>query len=126
MRDTHPDPIDILSIHPYPGTENLRFGNNDKDSAVPLRTFKRIADTIGRPIIIGESGGEGFRESDGKCPPFTRSLIEEAVEADYPIILYWLDGGERPLNFDLSKTPALNKLLLDADKQLTQKASIRK
>ncbi|MCL5103609.1 MAG: glycoside hydrolase family 5 protein [Armatimonadetes bacterium] len=122
MRDVHPDPIDILSIHFYPGIDNLRFGNSDKDSAVALRTLKQIADRIGKPVIIGESGGEGFQELNGKCSPFTQSLIKEAVAADYPVILYWMEGMSNPLAFDLDKTPALNKLLLDAGRQLTRKA----
>ncbi|MHB9038593.1 MAG: cellulase family glycosylhydrolase [Armatimonadota bacterium] len=125
IRDIHPDPIDLISIHFYSvDGSNLRFGNKDKDSAVALRQIKQICDKVGKPVIIGEWGGEAFDQSQsGGCLPFTRNVVKEAVDANYPVLLYWMKGGDDPLRFDLDKTPELNKLLLDAEKKLLEKAA---
>ncbi|MCL5103611.1 MAG: glycoside hydrolase family 5 protein [Armatimonadetes bacterium] len=124
IRDVNPDPIDLISIHFYSGHDNIRFGNKDNDSAVALRQIKQICDKVGKPVIIGEFGGQAFdRDSTGGCPAFTRSVVKEAVDADYPIILYWMNGGEDALKFDLDKTTELNKLLFDADKKLVENAT---
>jgi hypothetical protein len=118
LRDTHPDPIDLISIHFYSGIDNTRFEIKDLNSASCLRTLKRICDRIGKPVYIGEGGGEAYKDPDGGSQPFTRNMINEAVAAGYPIILYWMWGPDDPLRFDLSKSPSLNKLLFDADKTL--------
>jgi len=119
IRDLTPDPVDLISLHYYPGIDNLRFGNKNKNSAIALRDLKKICDRIGKPGYIGETGGEAYAGTPESVSPFTADVIKEAVDAKFPIILYWLTGGENPLQFDLDKTPALNKLLLKANGQLT-------
>lgn len=124
IRDTHPDPIDLISIHFYNFFEdNIRFGNKDRESAVALAELKRIADRIGKPILIGEAGGQAFDNPTGAVPPFSRSIIEEAVKADYPIIIWWMSSFEDQLRFELDKTPQLNKMLLEADRELNKRAT---
>lgn len=112
IRNTHPDPIDIISIHFYSRIDNLRFGNRDLRSAAPLRTLKAICDRIGKPVYIGETGGEGFISGD---PVFSRNVLNEAVAALYPITMYWMAVSDTPLDFDLSKTTTVNRMLTDAE-----------
>lgn len=120
IRNTHPDPIDIISIHFYPGIDNLRFGNKDRNTADTLVTFKKICDRIGKPVIIGETGGQAYDASMNTVAPFTADIINKSVDLHFPITLYWMYGGDNPLAFDLDKSPALNVLLKDADTKLNQ------
>ena len=127
LRDIHPDPIDIISIHIYNFyDDNIRFGNTDKDSAVILRQFKQMADRVGKPIIIGEAGGQAFDDPNGGVPKFSRSVIDEAVAADYPLIIWWMASVGDELRFELNKTPQLNRLLLDAERRLKARAATRR
>lgn len=124
LRDTHPDPIDIISIHLYNFDfcgDNLRFGNSDKDSAAILHNLKRIAGRIGKPIFLGETGGQAFDDPTGAVPPFSRSVIKEMVAADYPIVTWWPTSLEDQLRFELDKMPELVQMLLDADRKLNEK-----
>lgn len=120
IRDTHPDPIDLISLHIYP--EENRFGNKDKDSAAPLRELKKICDRIGKPAFIGEAGGQAFDNPDGAVPPFSRNVLKEIVASDFPIVLWWMASIPDPIRFELDKTPELNKLLLDAADQMKKRA----
>ncbi|MGC8862223.1 MAG: cellulase family glycosylhydrolase [Armatimonadota bacterium] len=125
LRDIHPDPIDIISIHLYNFDfcqDNIRFGNTDKDSAVILRDYKRMADRIGKPIFLGEAGGQAFDDPGGAVPPFSKSIIKEMVEADYPVVAWWPTSLGDELRFDLDKMPELCKMLLEADVQLKKRA----
>ncbi|MHB1456064.1 MAG: cellulase family glycosylhydrolase [Armatimonadota bacterium] len=122
IRDTNPDPIDIISIHFYPSVDNLRFGNKDNDSAKAVTELKRICDRIGKPVFIGESGGQAYEGSPDTVTPFTADLMKRVVDSEFPIMLYWMWGGENPLTFNLNKSPALNALLKDADARLRKQS----
>jgi len=126
ITDTHPDPIDIITIHLYPFfSDHLRFGITDSDSASVLRLLKQICDRIGKPAILEETGGQAFDDPTGTVPAFSRSVLEEAVAADYPAILWWmssLGSVEDVLRFELDKTPELNRLLMEALDKLRKQA----
>lgn len=126
VRDTTPDPIDIISIHFYPGVDNLRFGNKDKDSAIALVKLKRICDRIGKPVIIGEMGGQAFDGAGNAVAQFSMDVIKRVVDLQFPIALYWMSAGPDPLAFDLRKTQAINGLLVDAGKKLAEKSEVAK
>jgi len=126
LKDTHPDPIDIISVHLYNFyDDNLRFGIKEKNSAAVLRDFKQMADRIGKPIFLGEAGGQAFDDPNGAVPAFSRSLIEQAVAADYPLITWWATSLANQLRYELDKHPLLNKMLLDADRELKKRAAER-
>jgi len=116
LRDTHPDPIDLLSIHFYPGVDNLRFGNKDRDSAAALPPLKRICDRVGKPVYIGETGA--LVGGGAECPAFTRNLLREAAAAGYPLVLYWFGAGDTPLDFDLTRSAGEVKALREAGRQM--------
>ncbi|MHB9035519.1 MAG: cellulase family glycosylhydrolase [Armatimonadota bacterium] len=122
LRDTHPDPIDIITIHLYNFYgDNLWFRIKDKDSAAMLRDFKQMADHIGKPIFLGEAGGQAFDDPTGAVPAFSRNVIKELVADDYPITTWWASSLENVVRFEPDKTPQLNKLLLDAERQLKER-----
>lgn len=118
IRDTHPDPIDIISLHFYPKVNNMSFGNRDENSAVSITKLKEICDRVGKPVYIGESCGNAYAELNGQAPAFTRDLLERAVKADYPIVLCWLGFSHDPLRFDLEKARPTLELLRKADREL--------
>jgi hypothetical protein len=86
LRDVHPDPVDIISIHFYPRDGNLRFGNKDENSAKVLEIIKRVADRIGKPIYIGETGDDYEKNPDSL---FLRNVFDEVVKLNIPIALVW-------------------------------------
>lgn len=116
LRDTHPDPIDLLSIHFYPGVDNQRFGVKDKQSAAALPELKRIADRVGKPVYIGETGG--LVAPGETVPAFTRDMLDRAVQVGFPLVLYWFGKADEPLAFDLAKDAAVVKLLREADSRM--------
>ncbi len=86
LRDTHPDPIDLISIHFYATHDNLRFGNTDKQSVAALGVFKRVCDRIGKPMYLGETG-DAYPERP--TAPFVKKVLDEAVRLDIPLTLVW-------------------------------------
>ncbi|MCS7310961.1 MAG: cellulase family glycosylhydrolase, partial [Armatimonadetes bacterium] len=86
LRDTHPDPIDLLSIHFYRKHDNLRFGNRDEDSAQALTAFQRAAQRIGKPLYIGETGDDYEQRPHA---PFLRNVLEQAKRLGIPLTLVW-------------------------------------
>ncbi|MHB9035520.1 MAG: cellulase family glycosylhydrolase [Armatimonadota bacterium] len=121
LKDTHPDPIDIISIHLYNFfDDNKRLGIKDKDSAAVLRDFKQMADHIGKPIFLGETGGQAFDDPTGDVPAFSQNVIKELVATDYPITTWWVSSQDDVLRFEPDKTPQLNKILHDAERMLKE------
>jgi len=86
LRDVHPDPIDLISIHFYSTHDNLRLGNADKLSVSPLAAFKRAADRIGKPMYIGETG---FVRPRQPGLPFLSRVLDESVRLQIPLTLLW-------------------------------------
>ena len=86
VRDTHPDPIDLISIHFYSTHDNLRLGNTDKLSVSPLAAFKRAADRTGKPMYVGETG---FVRPRQPGLPFLSRVLDESVRLQIPLTLLW-------------------------------------
>jgi hypothetical protein len=86
LRDTHPDPIDLISIHFYQRHDNLRLGNTDEGSVAALAVFMQIAQRIGKPLYIGETGDDYPSRPD---TPFLKSVLDEVVRLQIPLTLVW-------------------------------------
>lgn len=86
LRDTHPDPIELISIHFYAGRDNLRFGNTDRQSVAALKVFKDASDRIGKPLYLGETG---FVKPRQPGTPFLSSVLSEVVRLQIPLTLVW-------------------------------------
>jgi len=116
LRDTHPDPIDLISIHLYPGHDNLRFGNTDKRSAAALEVFQRASRRIGKPLYIGETGYDLPLRPDA---PFLRKLLDEVVRLEIPLTLLWnwmSPGRER--NISPQQTPRVIAHMEQANRRM--------
>ncbi len=115
---THPDPIDLISIHYYNG-DAVRFGNKSQETASKLREIKKAADKAGKPIYIGETHpgkpGKEYKPGD----PFFDSLVKEVIRNRYPMVLMWVWGipGD-PAEFDPEATPELVKLMRDVNERM--------
>ncbi|MGB9607871.1 MAG: cellulase family glycosylhydrolase [bacterium] len=113
LRDVHPDPVDLISIHFYPRDGNLRFGNKDENSAEVLEIVKKVADRIGKPIYIGETG-----DDYGKNPSsvFLRNVFREVVKLNIPITLVWNWMSPNDA-YDVSpeRTPAIVSMMKEAN-----------
>lgn len=115
IRDTHPDPIDIISIHFYPKDGNIRLGYKDEESADVLAVFKRISQRLGKPLYIGETG-EDYKQSPHV--PFLKNVFNKAVELGIPLTLVWnwMSPGDR-YNVSKEETPTVVSLMKEANKK---------
>lgn len=115
IRDVHPDPIDIISIHFYPKDGNLRFGNKDENSAEVLEIIKRVTDRIGKPIYIGETGDDYSKNPDSL---FLRNVFEEVVRLSIPITLIWnwMSQGD-PYDVSPERTPKIIMIMRQANEK---------
>ncbi|MBN1344378.1 MAG: cellulase family glycosylhydrolase [Phycisphaerae bacterium] len=113
LRDTHPDPIDLISIHYYPGHDNVRLGNKDEVSVAPIAAFKRACDRIGKPMYLGETGYGMPLSAEA---PFVRQMLGEVGRLEVPLTLMWnwmSPGRER--NIDPQETPRVVTLMQEAN-----------
>lgn len=113
LRDTHPDPIDLISIHFYRKHDNLRFGNKDEDSARVLEAFKRAADRIGKPLYIGETGDD---YSQRPHAPFLRDVLQQCRRLEIPLVLVWnwMSPGD-PYDVNPQRTPPVVQMMRKAN-----------
>ncbi|MBP5093694.1 MAG: cellulase family glycosylhydrolase [Abditibacteriota bacterium] len=91
---SHPDPIDIISVHYYSGDEK-RFGKGD--AAEGLGTLKRAADKVGKPFFVGETYLAD--EPKGAKDSFIDGVFKAIEKYDIPITLMWAvppgDSGDQ-------------------------------
>jgi hypothetical protein len=111
MRDTNPDPIDLISIHFYRGDANQRLGNKDENSVGVLKIFKQLATKIGKPLYIGETN-----DLEPGAPMLT-NLLDKVVELEIPFTLLW--DWMSPGRFDINPqdTPQIVSLMQRANEK---------
>lgn len=114
LRDTHPDPINLISIHFYRKHDNLRFGNRDEDSAQVLAAFARAAQRIGKPLYIGETGDEYTQRPSA---PFLRNVLEQVARLNIPLTLVWnwMSPGD-PYDVSPQRTPQVVQMMQAANR----------
>ena len=114
LRDTHPDPIDLISIHFYRKHDNLRFGNKDEESARVLAAFQRAAERIGKPLYIGETGDE---YSIYPHAPFLRDVLDQSRKLNIPLVLIWnwMSPGD-PCDVNPQRTPQVVQMMREANR----------
>jgi len=109
MRDTNPDPIDLISIHFYSEHDNMRFGNKDPLSAKALEQLKQAADRVGKPLYIGETGDSYEKRPD---TPFLKEVLETARRLKIPLTLVWQwDSPGDPNDVNPTRTPAVVEMM---------------
>ena len=86
LRETHPAPIDLISVHFYQRHDNLRLGNTDEGSVTALAAFMQVASRIGKPLYVGETGDDYPNRPDA---PFLNRVLDEAVRLQIPLTLVW-------------------------------------
>lgn len=113
LRDTHPDPIDLLSVHFYRKHDNIRFGNKDEDAAAALAVFKRVSERIGKPLYVGETGDEYETRLN---VPFLKNVLAEATRLEIPLTLVWnwMSPGD-PYDVNPQRTPQVVEMLREAN-----------
>ena len=120
VKTMNPDPMDLVSVHYYSNVDNIRLGNEDPDSAVGLKGLKEAANRINKPIYIGETHPKDFNNPDDK---FTANLINDAVNYDYSMILYWVwDIPSDGCNITPAARPELVEKMKQANKDIRKKA----
>ncbi len=113
LRDTHPDPIDLLSIHFYRGHDNMRFGNKDEDSPQALVAFQRAAQRIGKPLYIGETGDDYAQRPNA---PFLQKVLEQAKNLNIPLVLIWnWMSPDDPYDVSAERTPQVVQMIRAAN-----------
>ncbi|MHC4715471.1 MAG: glycoside hydrolase 5 family protein, partial [Planctomycetota bacterium] len=118
---THPDPIDVISIHYY--DDGMTAAGGRLGDPTNLRLFKRIADAIGKPLFVGEIGlhGQVPRVYDRpEAIAILRKTLPVLVELKIPLTLYWTYADDRnmpgPKQYDLryGKTDGALRLIEEA------------
>lgn len=97
-------------MHFYPKHDNIRFGNEDVDSAEPLRALKRLADKAGMPLFVGEVYGP---------LPYMKNVLQVAIEEDIPIVLIWQwqTPWDTQCNVTPETAPELVQMMQDANER---------
>jgi hypothetical protein len=124
LRLTHPDPIDVISIH-YADDGMVSVGGT-LGSPANLRFFKDAADAIGKPLFVGEIGywnGAG----PWTAPPQIESLrqtLATIVNVKLPLTLYWAYGDDRTTSgggsLRYGETDAALRLIEDANDEIRE------
>ncbi|UCH35787.1 MAG: cellulase family glycosylhydrolase [Armatimonadota bacterium] len=113
LRDTNPDPMDLISIHFYSEHDNMRFGNVDALSAQALVQLKQAADRVGKPLYIGETGDK-YEERPNT--PFLGDVLDTAARLKIPLTLVWQWDSPGDVNdVNPTRTPAVVKLMEQAN-----------
>ncbi len=121
LRDSHPDPIELISIHFYPGHDNLRFGNRDELAATPLVVFKEACDHIGKPMYLGETGDEYTHRP---TVPFLKDSLDHAVRLRVPLTLVWNWACRNEADvYNVRKAPETLKLMQQANERFAAAAT---
>ncbi|MBN1125908.1 MAG: cellulase family glycosylhydrolase [Sedimentisphaerales bacterium] len=115
FRLSHPDPIDVISIHFY--GEAMSALGKAKGDVSNIAVYKRIADRIGKPLLIGEIGLHEEIGDDYSTPEaiaLVQKQLAAVTSARIPITLYWtfrdesgrIDpmAGQYQLRFDRTET----------------------
>ena len=102
MEYLHPEPIDLISVHPYNGgpenaagvlkRDTMRFGITGVYSADVLDYYKRAADRLGKPLMIGEFNDlyKGTWYPVEHRRNFARGVLKKIVDLQIPISAPWL------------------------------------
>jgi hypothetical protein len=115
LRDTHSDPIDLISVHFYSEHDNMRFGNTDPSSAKPLEMLKKAADRVGKPLYIGETGDDYAKRPDA---PFLKNVLEEARRLNIPLTLVWnWDSPGDKFTVSPAATPLVVEMMHQSNKR---------
>lgn len=117
LGDVHPDPIDLISIHFYPGEATLRFGNEDVHSATVLEIIKKTCDNIGKPFYIGETGVNREKYPDS---PFLKNVFEKVIELKIPLTLVWqwMVPKQKEFCISVEDTPQIVELIKATNEKL--------
>lgn len=110
LREYHADPIDCISVHIYPG--DMEHWGYKGDAPRIVRTFKALADKIGKPLYIGETGDARPRL------PFTGPVLRAAMESGVPLTLIWQwdSPGDRENNYTAETEPEVVKLMQELNR----------
>jgi Cellulase (glycosyl hydrolase family 5) len=84
---THPDPIDIVSIHLYPDADRLGFDGRDPGV---LGRYQDAADALAKPLFVGEFGDTNPTVSELRSANFTRRCMLEMLQRRVPLSLIWV------------------------------------
>jgi hypothetical protein len=115
LRDTHADPIDLISIHFYSEHDNMRFGNKDPLSAKALDQLKQATDRVGKPVYIGETGDNYAERPEA---PFLRDVLDTARRLNIPLTLVWnWDTPGDKFSVSPTTTPRVVELMANANKR---------
>ncbi|MBN1817583.1 MAG: cellulase family glycosylhydrolase [Sedimentisphaerales bacterium] len=90
LRLSHPDPVDVIGIHFY--GEAMSALGKTKGDVSNIAIYKRIADRIGKPLLIGEIGLHEEIGDDYSTPEAIRLVQKQLAAvsvARVPITLYW-------------------------------------
>lgn len=123
LRDVTPAPMDLISVHVYPETEEKRFGEAELDYAELLRLVMEAAAQADKAVFVGEFGApdnndagiEGAREN-------TAAILDAIVKSGVPLAALWVyDLPHQDSFVNITPTNARSyqlDMIVEANKQL--------
>jgi len=86
---THPDPIDIVSVHAYKTGANVRFEYTGSDNPSILGLLKGFTHDMGKPLYVGEFGDiDPYSGEDTSCA-FSTNEFDAMARFDIPLAGPW-------------------------------------
>jgi hypothetical protein len=98
LAQLHPAPIDVVSVHAYPGDDVKRFGDTDATGFVLLQRTQAAVSSLGKRLYVGEYGEpragsiscNGTEACNGDATSTTTKLLALGlVQHDVPFSALW-------------------------------------
>lgn len=130
LQMTHPDPIDVISIHYYEEAMECYRAEGGHGNPDNLGLFMQASQQIGKPMMIGEIGMyKKMAEADQDyrrpgCLPYIEACLQEIVKNKYPLTLYWtyhdsnIGRGEQHWSLEYGKTDEVLKRIEQANRDI--------
>jgi len=89
---TYPDPINVVSVHSYPGQGKLQYAGTTGTAAEILAIISQFADKLNKPLFLGEFSGYSYR-GQMTMDEFRRNqtmYLDAILDNDIDLAAYWV------------------------------------
>ncbi len=88
---TNPEPIDVISVHYY--DEAMEALDRQTGNVDNMALYKRLADKLGRPLMVGEVGPpQRYKDKKYTAPnsiQLVKDVCRQAQQSKIPLTLFW-------------------------------------
>ncbi len=143
--------VGVMDIHHYPNNTAGATLRGDPDGAtlLDLTGYLKLAQRVGRPLMIGELGALPMAKTNAKvwqqtpdyfesyaevtrAKPWVAKTLNGVVEAGVPLSYWWCYQSDRPMDqanpqrmdIELERNPELVAMVVAANRQLKAKLGV--